>query len=119
MNDRRQDRQAEGRAGRDGTAPERAQSDADAVVDDRGSAGIRPVSATAKCRPHADGRMESSRNYARFATKAGIDILDGEPIERFGALGKLDERSLRFRAQELREEMYAREIQDQAKRISG
>lgn len=79
----------------------------DAVEHAGGRGEVRPVSATAKSRRFLDVRLESSRAYAHFAAAAGADIFDGEPIERFAAVGKLDERTLRMRAQELREDIYA------------
>lgn len=66
----------------------------------------RTVSTEAKSRPFLNQRLRDSQSYAQFATAAGVDLFNGEPIETFNAVGKVDERTLRMRAQELREEIF-------------
>jgi len=66
----------------------------------------RKVSQEAKSRTFLAGRLRDSQSYAAFAAAAGADMFDGEPIETFNAVGKVDERTLRMRAQELREEIF-------------
>ena len=90
-----------------------------AVSDDRPSREIRPISKEAKSRSFVHGRLQSPQEYARFAAAAGVDIFDGEPIERFAAVGKMDERTLRMRAQELRERMFAEMLMSTPKRIEA
>lgn len=46
-------------------------------------------------------------------------MFDGEPIDRFNAVGKMDERALRFKAHELRSQMLALAMQDRHKRIGA
>lgn len=75
---------------------------------------MRAVSAKAKSRRFLRDRLNSSRNYAHFAAAAGEDLFDGEPIERFAAVGKVDERTLRMRAQELREDIFAEAMRNRS-----
>lgn len=120
MDDRRKPKGATKRiSGRDGVDAVVHQGDAIAVCDDRPSREVRPISQEAKSRRFVQHRLESPHEYARFAAAAGVDIFDGEPIERFAAVGKMDERTLRMRAQELRERMFAEMIMDKPKRIGG
>lgn len=104
MNDRREQGGRSGRNGKD----DLVHTDGESPVADAGRHGeVRPVSKDARSREFLHDRLNSSRNYAQFAAAAGADIFDGEPIERFAAVGKHDERTLRMRAQELRESIFA------------
>lgn len=89
------------------------------VADGEVRKGVPPVRQDARSRRFLDDRLRSSRDYALFAASAGADIFDGEPIERFAAVGKMDERLLRMRAQDLREDQFREAISASAtKRIA-
>lgn len=77
------------------------------------------VSQGARSRRFLSDRLASSRHYADFAAASGADIFDGEPIECFAAVGKLDERTLRMRAQELREEIFVEEFRQGQRQLGG
>lgn len=79
----------------------------------------RAVSATAQSRRYLSDRLKSSKNYAEFAAAAGADIFDGESIECFAAVGKLDERAIKMRAQDLREQVFAHELRAASLHIEG
>lgn len=107
------------RMAEDGLVP---QGGVDAVGNGRPRKEVPPVSPQAKSRQFMGERFESSAHYAKFAVAGGFDVFDGEPIERFAALGKMDDRQLRMRGQELREEMFRAEMQAMAarqKRLTG
>ena len=104
---------------KDRTVGARDKGDADALADDRPRKGIPPVGPKARSRRYIDNRLASASDYGAFAAAAGADIFDGEPIERFGAVGKIDERFLRFRAEELREAIFGAEQQERGKRLTG
>lgn len=86
---------------------------------DGGRREVRPVSEKAESRRFLRDRLNSSRNYAHFAASAGQDLFNGEPIERFAAVGKLDERTLRMRAQELREDIFAEAMRNRSLPVSA
>lgn len=91
----------------------------DTLADDRAHQKVPPISKDARSRRFLDDRLRSARDYARFGAAAGADIFDGESIERFASVGKIDERYLRMRAQELREDQFREYIATNApKRIA-
>ena len=108
-----------GRLAKDGLVP--ASSDG-SVADGRGRKEVPPLGKAARVRSSMSARFDDWRTYAKFAVDGGFDIADGESIERFGAIGKLDERTLRIRGQELREAEFKRDIQliaERQKRITN
>lgn len=106
MSDRQRDR-----AGRE---PAVVHEGGAVAVADGGRREVRPIGKAAKSRRYLHDRLNSSRCYAHFAAAAGEDLFDGEPIERFAAVGKLDERTLRMRAQELREDIFAEALRQRS-----
>lgn len=112
-------RNRNGRSGHDALLPE---SGGDAVAHGRARPEVRPVSPQARSRSFLDRRFDSWRDYATFGIAASHDIFDGEPIERFAAIGKNDDRVLRIRSQELREQQFALElnaVENRQKRLTG
>ena len=83
---------------------------------DRASA-IR-VEAPRRVRRYVETRLASAACYGQFAAAAGIDVFDGEPIERFAAVGKMDERFLRYQQHELRAEMWHAATEQRSGRIT-
>lgn len=82
----------------------------------------RTVSQDARSRKYLAERLNDSNSYAQFAAAAGADIFDGEPIKPFDAVGKMDERTLRFRTHELRVKVLDLQLAERAgrsKQITG
>lgn len=78
--------------------------------------GHRALGKNARCRPFIATRLKDSTEYARFAAAAGADILlDGEPIEGFRTVNKMDETLLRTRDLELRRDMFNAMLSDSRK----
>lgn len=80
------------------------------VADGQPSQEPQAVGKNARSRRYLGDRLHSAKNYGQFAAAAGADIFDGEPLDRFAAVGKLDERVLRMRAQELREKVFTESL---------
>jgi len=78
-----------------------------------------PLSQDARCRQFAEGRLDSARDYGKFATAAGVDLLNGEPLKTLMGVNRLDETSLRFKQHELRERMLEIHLQDTPKKLTA
>lgn len=89
-----------------------------ALADASVSEGHRALGKNARCRAFVEDRLKGSSEYAKFAAAAGADILlDGEPIEGFKAVNKMDETLLRHRDLELRRDVFIA-MTSPAKRLS-
>lgn len=109
---------ARGRKSRSRTNADGPSSDGAPVADDRVRKEVPEVSEDARSRASAGKRFDGWREYAQFAVDAGSDIFDGEPIERFAAVGKHDDRALRMRAQDFREQQFAFDVEMAGKRLA-
>jgi len=103
--DKRREVRRDGGSGSDAIV---RQDQPDPVEDAGVSQGHRPIGKNARCRDYIAGRLNSSIDYAKFAAAAGADILlDGEPLDVFKTVNRLDETTLRHRDLELRRDVFA------------
>lgn len=92
---------------REGTAVEHRQGQRNAAQNGSNPEN-RAVSKNARCREFVTDRLDSAESYATFAAYAAVDILDGEPLNRFKAINALDQNAMRKEQLQMRRELMSK-----------